>query len=99
MVRWWNHLPEAAIEATTVVQFKIRQGTLLIDISKAFDSVNHQLLINELHKIGCSTQVVNWFHSYLSNRFQRIKSSCVSLPWKSIHKGVPQGSGLSPLLF
>ena len=36
-------------------------GALLVDLSKAFDTVPHQLLLTELHDIGCSTEVLNWF--------------------------------------
>ena len=43
-------------------------GALLIDFSKAFDTVLHQLLLGELSAIGCNTSAVKWFHSYLWNR-------------------------------
>ena len=73
---------------------------VLLDLSAAFDTIDHQLLINRLQsKLGLSGVVLKWFESYLSHRQQRIivKNSCSSnqkLEW-----GVPQGSVLGPLLF
>jgi len=74
-------------------------GALAIDLSKAFDSVPHRLLLQDLMEIGCSKTAADWFSSYLDNRFQRVCQGSVVTDWKSITKGVPQGSGLSPLLF
>ena len=74
-------------------------GALLIDLSKAFDSVPHDQLLSELMNIGCGNNVLRWFHSYLSNRVQRVYERPDSTEWKMVSRGVPQGSGLSPLLF
>lgn len=74
-------------------------GAILIDLSKAFDSVPHQLLLLELFKIGCSLDVVEWFQSYLSCREQRVVQANEVTEWKSVSRGFPQGSGLSPKLF
>jgi hypothetical protein len=74
-------------------------GALLIDLSKAFDSVPHQKLLNELAAIGCSSGSLKWFATYLSNRRQRVVSRSITTDWKNVGRGVPQGSCLSPLLF
>jgi len=42
------------------------------DLSKAFDTVRHQLLLTELLEIGCSTQVLDWFYNYLTDQLQRV---------------------------
>ena len=47
-------------------------GALLVDLSKAFDMVPHQLLLTELRDIGCSIEVLLWFCDYLTHRLQRV---------------------------
>lgn len=81
---------------------------IFMDLSKAFDSVNHQLLLSILQKIGIKNNALDWFSSYLLNRkqfveIQYLKDSKFVLNYKSslqnIKLGVPQGSNLGPLLF
>ena len=74
-------------------------GGVLMDLSKAFDTINHQLLLAKLHAYGFSQQTLAIICSYLSNRKQRIKINNVFSPWKDLILGVPQGSVLGPLLF
>lgn len=74
-------------------------AVVLLDYSKAFDVVNHQMLLSILHFVGCSQSAIKMFKSFLLNRSQcvRLAGKCsTSIP---IHRGVPQGSILGPLLF
>ena len=74
-------------------------GMILIDLQKAFDTINHDLLLKKMSLAGSSFQTITWFESYLSNRrFQvNIKNKCSNVA--NINCGVPQGSILGPLLF
>ena len=74
-------------------------GLLLLDLSKAFDCLPHRLLLCKLHAYGVSRDACSLLHSYLSNRFQRVKISASRSDWIQMTKGVPQGSILGPMLF
>ena len=69
-------------------------GGVLMDLSKAFETINHQLLLAKLHAYGFSKQALAIICSYLSNQKQRIKISNVFSSWKDLILGVPQGSAL-----
>ena len=74
-------------------------GALLVDLSKAFDTVPHQILLKELMAIGCNNKKMKWFRDYLSSRLQPVTKYDEVTPWMTVTRGVPQGSCLSPLLF
>lgn len=74
-------------------------GAVFIDIKKAFDMVDHSLLLHKLFLLGFRGVPYKWFVSYLSNRFFKVKiDNTYSLPFK-VEFGVPQGSVLGPILF
>ena len=73
-------------------------GMILIDLQKAFDTINHDILSKKLSIIGISDHTVKKFQSYLSNRKFTVNLEN-SFPEVSSICGVPQGSILGPLLF
>ena len=74
-------------------------GGLLTDLSKAFDCINHELLIAKLDAYGFNHNSLRTILSYLSNRKHRTKVNNSYSKWKTIKTGVPQGSILGVLLF
>ena len=72
---------------------------LFLDLRKAFDTVNHNILTEKLIQYGLEESSANWLKSYISGRKQITKISNVKSESKEITWGVPQGSILGPLLF
>ncbi len=74
-------------------------GTLLIDLSKAFDCMPHGLLIVKMSAYGLSNDSCEFMSSYLCDRYQRVKISHNNSSWMKILKDIHQGSRLGQFLF
>ncbi len=70
-----------------------------LDLSKAFDTIDHKILLNKLEKIGIRGAALNWFCNYLKDRKQFVQYNNIKSDCLNINYGVPQGSILGPLLF
>ena len=74
-------------------------GAILMDLSKAFDTLNHELLIAKHHAYGFTKKALDLIYSYLIQRWLRTKISTSFSRWTELLSGAPQSSVLGPLLF
>ena len=74
-------------------------GAVLMDLSKAFDTINHELLTAKLHAYGFGKEALTLIASYLSDRWQHVKINDTFSTWSALEQGVPQGFVLGPVLF
>jgi hypothetical protein len=86
-------------ELSSALDMKRNVIGVYLDLRKAFDTVNIDILLAKLFKYGIRGIAHQWFTSYLNDRSQRVKIGCSFSEMKSISCGVPQGSTLGPLLF
>ena len=99
-----NHSTESsALKSTDRWLLNIDQGkyniVVFIDLRKAFDTMNHKILLNKLEYYGVSDKELNWFKSYLDDRKQFTVVGGIRSKESKVLHGVPQGSCLGPLLF
>ena len=93
----------ALIHLTDKIREQLDSGNfacgIFVDLQKAFDTVDHDILIQKLNHYGIRGVANNWFSSYLQNRSQYVSINGFNSKLEHIHCGVPQGSILGPLLF
>ena len=91
------------IDITNTVLHNIDKGKLtglaFLDLSKAFDTLDHELLLMKFSDFGLNKSSVNWFKAYLTKRTQSVNINGVQSDTEPILYGVPRGSVLGPLLF
>ena len=98
-----NSTVYALAQITEIIKESIDKGKygcgIFIDLRKAFDTVNHGILLKKLEHNGIRGNMLDWFQSYLSDRKQYVDINGKSSKLLEITCGVPQGSVLGPLLF
>jgi hypothetical protein len=78
---------------------KLITGLVFVDFGKAFDSINHQILIHHLKVLGVNIKSLEWFSSYFHNRSISVQNGKHTSASRTINRGTPQGSSLSGLVF
>ena len=93
----------ALIHMTEAIRSALDSGFvtcgIFVDFQKAFDTVNHEILLKKLENYGFRGVINDWFRSYLSDRKQKVVINGFESKRKTMYHGVPQGSVLGPILF
>ncbi len=86
-------------DTTTSIENKNMTLAVFLDLSKAFDTIDHSILLKKLEWYGIRGLALEWFRDYLSNRTQYVQYNTSKSAHCALPCGVPQGSVLGPLLF
>ena len=101
--RKYHSTTTCLFELVETIKQHIEEGHLVgiaaLDLSKAFDSLSHNLIQQKLIDMGLDSTAVKWVKSYLANRRQVVKFGKIESDEEIVESGVPQGSILGPLLF
>lgn len=92
-------LLEATNDWSINIDNGLLNGVLFIDLKKAFDTIDHEILLRKLVSYGVDQKSVSWFHSYLNSRAQKCQVNGTLSNASVLRCGVPQGSIIGPLLF
>ena len=94
-----NALTEFTSEILNSIENKLTSIAVYLDLSKAFDTLDHNILLRKLHHYGIRGIALDWFRSYLTDRNMYVDYKGITSKEHNINYGVPQGSALGPLLF
>ena len=94
-----SQLLEFIDDVTKNIENSLQTEILIMDFSKAFDKVSHNLLVHKLHHYGIQADIKRWIKSFLQSRTQAVVLEGVTSDYVPVHSGVQQGSVLRPSLF
>ena len=99
----WHSTETSLIHSTDSILKAVDQkkvtAVILLDMSKDFDSINHDILLAKMKDVGVSSTCLAWFESYLCERYQAVRINSTLSDKLPVVSGLPQGSILGPLLF